>query len=245
MLKKTVVLMAISLIIFAGCKKSVMLEYKPSGEEIKYKFIMDNKVSTEGKVPREAEMFLNMLNMTMDMDISQKVSSDKDNILNEIIIEEGKIKNSAGEQNFPEKGKKITIKMKKNGEVLETSENKIELGSQTVFPDKPVSQGDKWPAKIKLPPDLTGGNETLEGNYILEKFETVNGRDCGIINLEIPSKTFKSSDKTTTINMKGNICFDYNKGQLVNSHIENNIDITKANTDNKLIINQIVDIKTK
>jgi hypothetical protein len=85
----------------------------------------------------------------------------------------------------------------------------------------------------------------FEASYILEKFEKINGKDCAVINLDMPEKTFEVDTRITKITMKGNIYFDYNKGQLVSSHIEKNISIETINTNDKLKINQIIEIKTR
>ncbi len=124
-------------------------------------------------------------------------------------------------------GKTVSMKMKKNGEVVQTS---MDLPfSQPPFPSRAIKKGETWTGDSKIPVPMTndagevvGHREvTLRYHYSLWDFTRVQGYECAEIRVSCPESTIPLQDKVEQrISATGTTYFAYKEGRLVRSEVE-------------------------
>ena len=130
-------------------------------------------------------------------------------------------------------GKKVSMKMKKSGEVVSTN---MDLPfSQPPFPTKALRKGETWKGDSVIPVPIlnaegqqTGQRQvTLTYHYSLWDFRRVGGYECAEINVSCPETTIPLQDKVEQkISAKGTTFFAYKEGRLVRSEVETNSSIS-------------------
>lgn len=239
-MKKAILIFVLILsLCLAGCgKKPVMLEYKATqGDPVKYNFSLENKATAEGEGADKAEAILQMLNMSLTMTVSQKITDGGEGLLSQdMTIESGTI--TMGEKETAiENKEEVSVKIKKNGEIVESSEDLQGLTSNAVFPDKAVLPGDTWTNKIKIP--VMGQDMMeIETNYTFEKFETIGEQECAVIKFVAPETTKEINKATMKLSLEGTTSFAHEKGELAKTDLKIKMFMTDPASNTSLNLEQ-------
>ena len=218
---------------------SIYLEYKgQKGELTKYTTTIDTKQSmTEKGASKESANKIQLVMSQLITDVSADGVTTVD-----ILIESGDITNGTESFPLPNTGQKITMKMKKTGEVIYTS---IPVDfSQPSFPEGPKRKKDRWDSvsQIKVPdkPDPV----ELNYKYILWDINKMNGLDCAEIKVSCPeTATELQPGVTQKISATGSTYFAYKKGCLIKSEVETKTIIESP--ENDLFINTRIGVKVE
>ena len=139
-------------------------------------------------------------------------------------------------------GKTNKMKISEDGEIIEPKGIKAMvvfqgLGSDIKniffnlypkFPKHKLKVGDSWTQKQETPQSQIG--VVIESQYTLSRIEEREGYNCAVIDSTI-SMSIKGGDQKTKMNMKGNgkgkgtTYFAYEKGFLVNTQVEIEMDL--------------------
>lgn len=202
--------------------EAIMLEYKmKKGEVLTYNTTVhsNQEIKTEeqsGSTTSDVEM--QMIQKCTDVAPDGTMTVD-------VTIQSGKLKRDGQEEELPNVGQTITIKMKKSGEIIHTS---VDLPfEQPAFPSNGVKKGDTWIGKSKI--SIPGKSEmvTLNYNYSLWDFSKALGYDCAEIKVTCPETNIpiqEGIEQTLTAN--GTTLFAHKDGRLVKSEVETQTNIT-------------------
>jgi hypothetical protein len=166
----------------------------------------------------------------------------------DVIIESGFLESEGQKEELPDKGKTISMKMKKNGEIVSTN---VDLPfSQPPFPGKEIKKKEKWTgeSKVQIPTEPQPKTVTLTYNYILWDFTKVDGHDCVEIKVSCPECTIElgkddqGKEITQVLSATGTTYFAYKEGMLIKSEVETKTDITATNAAVKTHIKVKVDL---
>ncbi len=199
-------------------EKKIQLEYRlKQGDVARYRTTVeaDTEVMAEGKT--------NIVSSIMEMITTQTVKSifPDDGIKLEVSIDSASLKRNGEEIPVPYAGQVMPVKMKKNGEIFQMSENGSGGQTHPSFPDTPVGKGDTWAGESKL--EIPGSDKTviLKTDHILENFEHIKGYDCVKINVSSPETVIPLQENITqTMTVTGTTYFAYNEGKLIKSIVE-------------------------
>jgi len=223
-------------ILFAGCTKQpsgdgggkptidalkpVKLEFKMAeGEAVNYKVNMtmeSTMTQKEGKPQSnksEVEMMMTQTCKKVDPDGTMTI---------EVKMGKGKMIMDGQEQPINEE-KTMTMKMKKNGEIVETEEN-MPL-EQVKLPDKEVKKGDTWEGSSKVPgpsqPNEKGEEPKLVYKFTFDNLDKLGDYDCAVIKSVCPETKIPLGDKNEMImNAEGMTYFAPKEGKLVKSEMK-------------------------
>jgi hypothetical protein len=202
--------------------EAVMLEYKmKKGETLTYKTTVHSQqeIKTEdqsGSASSDVEMI--MVQKCTDVSADGIMTVD-------VTIQSGKIKREGEEQELPNVGQTITLKMKKNGEIVHTS---VDLPfEQPAFPANAVKKGVNWDgnSKISIPgkPDMVA----LKYNYTLFNFTKVQSFDCAEIKVACPETKIPIQEGIDQVlSAEGTTFFAHKEGRLVKSEVKTKTLIT-------------------
>lgn len=218
--------------------ENISLEYKmKKGEEIRYKTTVVSEQSIkEGDNKAEMKSHLEMVMLQKATDIAADGTMTID-----VIIESGSLKRDGETEPLPNIGEKISMQMKKNGDIVKTN---VDLPfSQPPFPSKPIKKKDTWTgeSKVNIPgrPDPV----TLNYNYILWDFTKTEGHDCAEIKVSCPEcKIALAEGVEQVLSATGTTFFAYKDGMLVKSEVETKTDITAPDAEVKTHIKVKVDL---
>ena len=216
---------------------SIYLEYKSKkGDIVTYGSMIENKQSIieKGQIKSNiTKIQFVMSQETTDVDSSGIATVD-------VTIKSGVV--ISGEQSvpLPNTGQKITMKMKKNGEIIYTSVP-VDF-SQPSFPEGAKKKKDIWTSISKI--NIKGKSEPLELNYryILWDISKYKGMDSAEIKVSCPET---SSEIQEGVNQKisatGSTLFDYVRGRLIKSEVETNTTVEVPQND--LVVKTRVSVK--
>lgn len=202
--------------------QAVMLEYKmKKGETLTYKTTVhsEQEIKTDeqaGSTSSDVEM--KMVQKCTDVGPDGTMTVD-------VTIQSGSIKREGEEEELPNVGQTITLKMKKNGEIVHTS---VDLPfEQPAFPTKPVKKGDSWvgESKISIPgkPDMV----SLDYNYSLWDFTKILGYDTAEIKVACKETKIPIQEGIDqTLSAEGTTYFAHKEGRLVKSEVATKTVIT-------------------
>ncbi|HEY3998721.1 MAG TPA: hypothetical protein VGO93_07635 [Candidatus Xenobia bacterium] len=208
---------------------TINLEYKmKKGESLEYKTTVESEQSMqEGDQPAMGG------SSVMEM-VMQQTATDVtgDGVMAvDVTIQSVSMKQNGEAASMPEgsdpSGKKVSMRMKKSGEVVQTS---MDLPfSQPPFPTRSLRKGETWKGDSHIPvPVLNDAGEqtgtrqvTLTYHYSLWDFRRVGGYECAEINVSCPETTIPLRDKVDQrISAKGTTYFAWREGRLVRSEVE-------------------------
>lgn len=221
--------------------EAIMLEYKmKKGETLTYNTI----VHSEQEIKTEEQSGSTSSDVEMKM-VQQCTEVAPDGTMTvDVTIQAGKLKRDGQEEELPNVGQTITLKMKKSGEIIHTS---VDLPfEQPAFPVKTVKKGDTWvgKSKINIPgkPDMV----TLNYNYSLWGLTKAMGYECAEIKVACPETKIpiqEGIEQTLTAN--GTTHFAHREGRLVKSEVETRTNITAQDGSVDTYIKVIVELVEK
>lgn len=221
--------------------QAIKLEYKmKKGEILTYKTTVhsEQEIKTEeqsGSTSSDVEM--KMVQKCTDVAPDGTMTVD-------VTIQSGKLKRDGEEEELPNVGQTITLKMKRSGEIVHTS---IDLPfEQPAFPTNPVKKGDSWVGESKI--SIPGKDKmvTLEYNYSLWNFSKTLGYSCAEIKVACPETNIpiqEGIDQTLTAN--GTTHFAHKQGRLVKSEVETKTKITAQDGEVSTYIKVLVELVEK
>lgn len=204
------------------------------GEKLKYKteVVSEQSVQQEGQEPQG-------FSSTMEMVMVQegKAVNPDGSMEVEVTIEDGSINKGGQTEKLPTIGTKITIVMKKSGEIVRTS---VDFPfSQPAFPEKQLKVNDSWTgdSQMDIPLYDDDGQQTgtkkadLTYHYTLAGTEQMKGYDVGVINVSCPETRFDLQEEIQqSITATGVTYFGHKKGRLVKSQVSTKTEITAPGT---------------
>lgn len=204
------------------------------GEKLRYKteVISEQSVEEEGQ---PAQGFSSTMEMVM-LQEAKAVHPDG-SIEVEVTIEDGSIHREGQSTKLPTVGQKITIVMKKSGEIVRTSVNFP--FSQPAFPDRDLKVNESWTgtSQMDIPLYDDEGNQTgtkkadLTYNYVLSGFEQTKGYEVAVITVSCPATSFDLQESIEqTISANGVTQFSHKRGRLVRSQVSTDTRITAPGT---------------
>lgn len=195
---------------------SIYLEYKgKKGDVTRYTTTIDTKqtLTEKGKTTESATKIQVVMSQTIT-DVAP------DGILTvDVSIDSGKVTNGTQSYPLPNTGQKITMKMKKTGDIIYTS-TPVDF-SQPSFPEGPKQKKDRWTSVSKI--NVQGRPEPVELNYkyILWDIGKMNGMDYAEIKVSCPeTATELQPGMTQKISATGSTLFEHRKGFLLKSEVE-------------------------
>lgn len=204
------------------------------GEKLKYRteVISEQSVQQEGQAPQA-------VSSTMEMTMLQEAKAvNPDGSMEvEVTIEDGKINQGGQSTPLPSVGTKITIVMKKSGEIVRTS---VDFPfSQPAFPERGLKVNDSWtsPSQMDIPLYNDEGQQTgvkkaeLTYHYTLAGTEQLKGYDTAVINVSCPETRFDLQEEIQqSITATGVTYFGHKQGRLVKSQVSTKTEITAPGT---------------
>ena len=214
---------------------STALEYKMSpGELLRYRSTVSSQqtIKEEGQEPQK-------MGSSLEIVMGQAVRAVHNGVADiDVTIESGSITHDQDELPLDTVGQKISMQMKRNGDVVSTS---VDFPfSQPSFPERPLKPGDTWNNTNKMNVPIGENGETksvdLVYKYTLTKFDHINGYDVAVINITCPPVTIDlQPDARQTIQAEGCTNFAHAQGRLVSStvhtHTEVDVPETSITTD--------------
>ncbi len=214
---------------------TINLEYRmKKGESLEYKTTVESEQTLkEGDQPAvggNSIMEMSMLQTATDVSGDGVMAVD-------VTIQAVAMKQNGEPASLPPEqdpsGKKVSMRMKKSGEVVQTS---MDLPfSQPPFPTRALRKGETWKGDSHIPvPVLNDRGEqtgtrqvTLTYHYSLWDFRRVDGYECAEINVSCPETTIPLQEKVEQkISAKGTTYFAWQQGRLVRSEVETTSSIT-------------------
>lgn len=220
----------------------VKLEYNlRDGEKLQYKthVISNHKLTEKENPPLTQASTLDMLMVQVSRGLDTEGL-----FLVDVVIEDGKISRDGSEEALPNKGQKISMKMKKDGEIVHSSENVPY--SQPPFPSHPVSTGEGWTGESKI--DLEGKPDPviIKYQYTMTGFENILGYNCAVIEAKSPETLVELEPG---VNQKliatGKTYFAHSIGRLIKSVVETDTVITAPEVELKTNIKVVVELVEK
>lgn len=221
--------------------EATKLEYKmKKGEKLTY----NTKVHSEQEIKTDEQSGSTSSDVEMKMLQTCTDVAPDGTMTVDVTIQSGKLRKDGQEEELPNVGQTITLKMKKSGEIVHTS---VELPfEQPAFPTDVVKKGQKWEGKSRI--SIPGKTDmvTLVYNYSLEGFTKVLGYDCAEIKVACPETKIpiqEGIDQTLTAN--GITYFGHKEGRLVKSEVETRTTITAQDGSVYTYIKVIVELEDK
>ncbi|MBI2252346.1 MAG: hypothetical protein HYU63_06365 [Armatimonadetes bacterium] len=196
-------------------EESVKLEYKlKSGEILEYKTnIESNNDYNDGEknVQQQSlvEMIMEQKAAMLELDGTAAI---------EVTIKSGSVKVNGKEEALPNVGQKISMLMRKNGEIIKTS---VDIPfTQPSLPEQLVRIGDRWEGEsiINLPqkPEPL----IIKYYYTFSGFENFLGYHCAVIKIDSPETKIKLDENVfQTLKANGETLFAYKEGKLIKSEV--------------------------
>lgn len=221
--------------------EAVMLEYKMSkGETLTYKTTVhsDQKIKTEdqsGSTTSDVEMIMVQKCTEVANDGTMTV---------DVTIQSGKLSRDGEAEELPNVGQTITLKMKRNGEIIHTS---VDLPfEQPAFPANSVKKGDTWVGKSKITIPGKSDMVTLSYNYSLWDFTKALGYECAEIKVACPETKIPIGEGIEQVlTAQGTTHFAHKEGRLVKSEVETRTKITAQDGSVDTSIKVVVELQEK
>lgn len=231
--------------------ETISLEYKmKQGETLRYKTTVQSvQTLQEGSQSATGTSLMEMVMVQKATDVSGEGTMGVD-----VTIETVNLKRDGEAVQFEPgqdpSGKTVSMKMKKNGEVIQTS---MDLPfSQPPFPSRPIRKGETWTGDSKIPVPVTNDKGEVQGHrevslkyhYSLWDFVRMQGYDCAEIRVSCPESTIPLQDKVEQrISATGTTYFAYKEGRLVRSEVQTDSQISAAEVSIKNQIHVRVELQ--
>jgi hypothetical protein len=195
-------------------------------EEYVYDIAVDSSREAESGGNRQAERDLLKMKMTQKI---TAVNADGSYSL-EMLVEPQKLTKNNQDVPLDPMQQKVTMRMSKSGEILETSLQGP--ATQPSFPTRPIFIGETWEgeSKVNLQDPTTGQPlppVTLKFIYTLSAISKIKGYDCAHIMVKNPeSEITLSQGVTQKISAKGDTYFAHKEGRLIKSDVQTEILMT-------------------
>lgn len=207
---------------------AVSLEYKMKQDEVlQYKTTVESEQSLqEGSQSARGTSVMEMVMVQKATQVAADGTMDVDVTISSVGLQrDGESVPFEDGQNPT--GKTVTMKMQKNGNVVQTS---MELPfSQPPFPSRPLKKGETWTGDSKIPVPVTNDEGqvvshrevTLRYHYSLWDFTRMGGYECAEIRVSCPESSIPLQDKVEQrISATGTTYFAFREGRLVRSEVE-------------------------
>ena len=231
---------------------TVTLEYKMNpGEVLQYKTVVGSEqLLQEGSQSANSSSLMEMVMTQRATEVSPEGTMGVDVTITSVRLQRGDQEVGFEEGQDPT-GKTVSMKMKRSGEVVQTS---MDLPfSQPPFPTRPIKKGETWTGDSKIPVpvtnaegEVTGQREvTLRYHYSLWDFTRVQGYECAEIRVSCPESTIPLQEKVEQrISATGTTYFAYKEGRLVRSEVETDSSIVTQEVSIKNHIKVKVELET-
>lgn len=201
--------------------EGVKLEYKmEKGETLEYK----STVHSEQEILEKAETSRQTSDLEMLLSQEAKDIDIDGTIIVQVNIKKGVLRMEGKEDELPNVGQSIAMRMKKNGEIVQSS---VDFPfTQPPFPEKVIKQGDTWTSQSRV--DIPGRAEPvfLTYHYSLWGIKTINGYECAEIKVSCPeTEVLIQEGMKQKISAIGTTYFAYASGRLIRSEVETSTEI--------------------
>jgi len=226
--------------------EAISLQYKMrKGEELQYKVIVDSVQEAFEEVEGEKHNLSELRRLEMLM--VQKVTGiDSEGHFDvDVTIKEGwvSLKGKDGEEqkeDLPTVGQVITLKMKKNGEIMSSS--LAVPFSMPSFPDEVLKPGSSWERESQINAPNVDRPIILKYVYSLAGTSKVMGYNCAEIKVQCPENAMQLAEGVNQrLSTSGTTYFAHKEGRLVRSQVQTITDITapqaRVHSDVKLQVN--------
>jgi len=222
------------------------------GEATKLEYIMKKDETLTYKTSVHSEQVIKTKDQTgsttsdVEMKMLQKCTEvTPDGVMTiDVTIQSGTIKRDGQEEELPNVGQTITLKMKRNGEIVHTS---VDLPfEQPAFPTNVVKKGDTWVGKSRI--TIPGKPEMFDlvYDYMLQDFVNLAGYDCALIKVECKETKINIDEGIDqVISASGMTNFAHKDGRLVRSEVDTKTVITAQDGSVDTKIKVIVEIEGK
>ena len=209
---------------------SIVLEYNLTpGELLKYKSTVITKQGIQGK-----EEGPGVIASTLEIIMDQKIVEVNNGVAKvEVTITDGSIKRGADVLPLEAVGQKLTMNMRRNGDIESTSVNFP--FSQPAFPSQPMLPGHSWETvnPISIPLNQNGAVKkvNLVYKHTLARLDRKSGYDVAVIDISCPAVDMELQENVRqTITAEGNTYFSHTKGRLVSSSVHTHTEVTAPET---------------
>jgi hypothetical protein len=221
--------------------EAVKLEYKMNKDDV---LTYITTVHSEQEIKTDEQSGSTYSDVEMKM--RQKCTNvDADGTITvDMTIQSGRLIRDGESMELPNVGQTITLKMKKNGEIVHSS---VDLPfEQPAFPVKPVKKGESWTGQSKI--SIPGKPEmvTLNYNYSLWDFTRMRGYDCSEVKVFCPETSIAIGEGIEQVlTATGNTYFAHKDGRLVKSEVNTNTKITAQDGSVRTEIRVVVELEEK
>lgn len=217
------------------------------GEKLRYKteVTSEQSVQQEGQQPQGFSSTMEMVMLQEGKSVNPDGSMEV-----EVTIEDGTIHKGGQSEKLPTIGTKITIVMKKSGEIVRTS---VDFPfSQPAFPERDLKLNDSWTgdSQMDIPLYDDDGNQTgvkkadLKYHYTLAGIEQTKGYETGVINVSCPETRFDLQESIQqSITATGITYFAHKQGRLIRSQVSTKTEITAPGTTVGTKIKVVVELQ--
>lgn len=207
--------------------EAIVLQYKMSkNDTFIYAITVDSEreITAGGKTQQEHDL--------LKMKMVQKVLAvSPEGVYSlEMLVEPQQLIKNGEDVHLDSTIQKITMKMSKSGEILETSVPGP--ATQPSFPKRPVFVGETWDGESKVTlQDPTTGQQlpphTLTFHYTLTAIEKIKTHDCAHIKVQNPETEITLSQGVIQkIKATGDTFFSHKEGRLEKSDVRTQISMT-------------------
>lgn len=204
---------------------SVVIAYSLTpGELLQYRSTVATKqvIVENDEAPQVIESFLEIM---MDQKITE-VSNGVAKV--EVTITDGSIRRGTDVLPLESVGQKLTMNMKRNGDIESTSVNFP--FSQPAFPSQPLKPSDSWQTvnPISIPLNQNGAVKqvNLVYKHTFSRLDRKNGYDVAVIDISCPSVEMDlQEDVKQTITAEGCTYFAHTQGRLVGSSVHTHTEV--------------------
>jgi hypothetical protein len=216
----------------------IKLEYKmDKGEILDYKSTVHSEqeiIEKEQSNSQSSDLEMLMSQEAKDIDLDGT-------ILVQVNIKKGVLRMDGKEDELPNVGQSIAMRMKKNGEIVQSS---VDFPfTQPPFPEKIIKQGDTWTSQSRV--EIPGRAEPvfLTYHYSLWGTKTLTGYECAEIKVSCPETEVDIQEgMKQKISAIGTTYFAPKEGRLIRSEVETATKITAEGMELKNSINVVVEL---
>ncbi|MDO5295612.1 MAG: hypothetical protein Q4F00_03070 [bacterium] len=209
---------------------SIVLEYNLTpGEVLQYKSTVTTK-----QVIQEKDEAPEVIESVLEISMDQKIVEVNNGVAKvEVTITDGSIKRGSDVLPLDSVGQKLTMNMRRNGDIESTSVNFP--FSQPAFPSKNLMPNDSWETvnPISIPLNQNGAVKKVNLIYkhTLSRLDHKNGYDVAVIDIACPTVDMELQDEVRqTITAEGSTYFAHTKGRLVSSKVHTHTEVTAPET---------------
>jgi hypothetical protein len=218
--------------------EGIKLEYKmEKGEVLEYK----STVHSEQEILEKGQSSTQVSDLEMLLSQEAKDIDIDGTMIVQVNIKKGVLRLEGKEDELPNVGQSIAMRMKKNGEITQSS---VDFPfTQPPFPEKIIKQGETWTSQSRV--EIPGRAEPvfLTYHYSLWGTKTVNGYECAEIKVSCPeTEVMIQENMKQKISAIGTTYFAPQAGRLIRSEVETSTEITSEGMQLKNSIAVLVEL---